>query len=96
MIMSDKTDLGSIISLNMAFNGNLEQDITPTASEENISQNIVGIYDVLHTTSNCFSYSRSGSGFMITKDGWILTAYHVIQNMEDHWKKTNKECQDRH
>ncbi|MFC1682363.1 trypsin-like peptidase domain-containing protein [Nanoarchaeota archaeon] len=96
MIESSENDcLESVIALNMALGGNLEKDLTEQESERNISRNLVGVYAINEITSQFpfpFSFNgQGGSGLMITTNGFIVTAYHNIQGVEDDWERINEE-----
>jgi S1-C subfamily serine protease len=92
---SEKDHLASVIALNMALGGNLEKDLTEQESERNISKNLVGVYAINEITSQApgsFSFNgHGGSGLMITTNGFIVTAYHNIQGVEDEWRRINEE-----
>jgi S1-C subfamily serine protease len=83
--------LESLISLNMALESNFCAELTPQQSATNIKNNIVGVYAVDEITSRSegeFTFRGSfGSGLLITTDGFILTAYHVISDYIDDWNE---------
>ena len=92
---SEKDHLESVIALNMVLKGNLEKDLTEQESERNISRNLVGVYainDIISQSPSSFSFNgKGGSGLMITTNGFIITAYHNIQSIEDEWRRINEE-----
>ncbi len=70
----------SIAALNAFANAtNESRNLTPKTSLEQISNNLV---EVIVNTDN---RKISGSGLMITTDGYVITAHHVIKEMiENH------------
>lgn len=96
MIEGSETGLlESVIALNMALGENLGKDLTEYGSERNISSNVVrvcAIDEILSQHPNHFSFKgESGSGLMITTNGFIVTAYHNIRSLEDEWRRINEE-----
>ncbi len=89
--------LESILALNMAMEGNRNRDLTGRESEKNIADNLVtvagfdGINERLADGSVNMKSAHSGTGLLITTDGFVLTAYHNIQPFEDDWRRINKE-----
>lgn len=58
--------------------------VSPEESRQNLEQNIVGIYDLKkstlpNATSSTMVVDSAGCGLRLTTDGYILTAYHVVE-----------------
>ncbi len=58
--------------------------VSSEESQRNLEQNIVGIYDLKlstppNTTPEYHQVSSAGCGLRLTTDGYILTAFHVIE-----------------
>lgn len=87
MIFNDKIEaLESLVALNMALHDN---ELSREKSENTISQNLVAVGKI---TVNGNSFSGSGGqGLMITEDGWVITAYHVIEPYVAEWKQISRE-----
>jgi hypothetical protein len=85
----------SISGLEKVFNREEVKDMSKKHSEEVIYDNIVTlrVYGEFKEPSGegmYISEKSSGTGFMITNDGFILTAYHCIDDYIDDWKDINK------
>ena len=97
ILKSIQEGLESLIALNLAIEGNRDKKLTAEESAKNISDNIVLITRLYKTpeqnenkTVN-LEVDETGSGMMITTDGWILTAYHNIENNIEEWKRLTNE-----
>ncbi len=58
--------------------------VSPEESQKNLEQNVVGIYNLKsstssNTTPNSYKVDSAGCGLRLTTDGYILTAFHVIE-----------------
>ena len=97
ILQSMQQGLESLIALNLAIEGNRDKKLTAEESAKNIRDNLVLITrlcDVPDQNENetvNLTVDETGSGMMITEDGWILTAYHNIENNIEEWKRLTKE-----
>lgn len=63
--------------------GKRQNIVSPRESRANLEQNVVGLYNVQEVLSadgkELLDFLSAGCGLRLTTDGYILTAYHVIE-----------------
>ncbi len=77
--------LDKIVALNMALEGNREE-ISKEESESTIVNNLVSVETKI-PIGDGYVNIKNGNGLLITTDGFILTAYHIIKKHLDDWRK---------
>ncbi|HLC55723.1 MAG TPA: serine protease [Candidatus Nanoarchaeia archaeon] len=77
--------LEKIVALNLALEGNREE-ISKEESESTIVSNLVSV-EGRKSIGDGYVDTNKGNGLLITTDGFILTAYHIIEQHLDDWKK---------
>ncbi|MCH8004220.1 MAG: trypsin-like peptidase domain-containing protein [Nanoarchaeota archaeon] len=75
-----------------------QEGMTEYESDRNIRDNIVNIEGIdnenpSETEPENVQHSNS-SAFLLTKDGFVVTAYHGIKNYEEAWDRMEREDQD--
>lgn len=101
-----KIGLESLTALNKVAKANNDHTLTKQESERNIDYNIISIahFTGMQEKDNGYidmKITGLRSGLLLTKDGWIITAYHNIAHYIDDWEKikqqyppTNNNCED--
>lgn len=79
-----KNDVKYLKSI-LALYNSLDSNVSKNDSIRSIADNVVNI------TGRSKRNFYSGAGLMITTDGFILTAYHVLSTFLHNWKKLNNE-----
>ncbi len=83
---NSEEDRAIVRSLEMLVEGGFSED----DSEDNIEKNIVSVvkFSKLNgADGSIVRDSRGGTGLMITRDGFVLTAYHNIEDYVSEWKE---------
>lgn len=81
--------LASLAALDATFDPKANKHISKEESESRMLDNLVTISDVYGAHHSPFQTEEDpyGTGLQLTSDGWILTAHHVIEDMEPSWIK---------
>ncbi len=79
--------LRSIIALDATFDPKTNGAIPKSESEQRLLDNLVVFSDTYEAHKSPFNYDEDpyGTGLQLTSDGWILTAHHVIEDIEKNW-----------
>lgn len=97
------TNLEQLITCYKGIKGNRDEEVTKQEelteqeSERNIVDNLVyvagfeGVKEFKPDGNIELITKGSGSGLLITADGWIITSYSTIANYEDEWTRINEE-----
>ncbi|MEA3429950.1 MAG: trypsin-like serine protease [Nanoarchaeota archaeon] len=92
---TSQTGLESILALEKAMKDYESQELTKQESEKNISDNLIIVNsssrELKKLSNGKFGIEdeSSGTGLLLTTDGFILTAYHNIESYIDDWHNIN-------
>jgi S1-C subfamily serine protease len=66
-------------------------DSSDQGQAQTVLENLVAIAEVKCREGDTFYTGKQGTGVMLTQDGYVLTAYHCIENFLPDWERLAKE-----